>query len=109
MIKMQTEAHIEAARALGATPLQIFFRHYFPELLQLLKAVLPFLITRLLLVETSLSFLGLGTVASHDTWGRLLYQGKDYLIEAPWILIIGAIPLSFTLFSFHSLTRQDQG
>ena len=78
---MLTEAHIEASHALGAAPFQIFQRHYLPELIRLLLSVLPFLLTRLILVETSLSFLGLGTVSTHDTWGRLLYQGKDYLME----------------------------
>ncbi len=108
ILKMRTEEYVTASVALGASPFQIFVRHLLPDLVRLLVSILPFLMTRLLLVETSLSFLGLGASPSHETWGRLLYQGKDYLIEAPWILGIVGVPLCLTLFSFHLLTRNEQ-
>ncbi|MBC7396242.1 MAG: ABC transporter permease subunit [Bdellovibrionales bacterium] len=108
ILKMRTEEYVLAASALGANPIQIFTRHLLPDLLRMLLSVFPFLMTRLLLVETSLSFLGLSTSPRHETWGRLLYQGKDYLIEAPWILCMVGIPLCLTLFSFHLLTRTEQ-
>ena len=107
LTKMKTEEYIRAAVALGASPFHLFFKQYLPELGRLLIAIFPFLLTRLLLIETSLSFIGLGRAPTHESWGRLLYQGKDYLIEAPWILGAAAIPLCLTLFSFHLLTHSD--
>jgi len=76
--------------------------------LKLLVVIAPFLVTRLLLLETSLSFLGLGQVSEHETWGRLIYQGRDYLTEAPWILVIFSFPLCITLFSLHLISRDDR-
>jgi peptide/nickel transport system permease protein len=108
LLSLSLKDYIFSARALGATPISIFFTHFFPELLRLLVSILPFLVTRLLVVETSLSFLGLGQVSEHETWGRLLYQGRDYLTEAPWILAFTGIPLCITLFSLHLLTRNDR-
>ncbi len=107
LIKLKSEEFILAVHALGASRLHVFFKHYLPELGRLLIAILPFLLTRLLLIETSLSFIGLGHAPTHESWGRLLYQGKDYLIEAPWILETTGIPLCLTLFAFHLLTRSE--
>ena len=99
---------ILASFALGSHKLEIFKKHVFPELSRSLIAILPFLLTRLLLVETSLTFLGLGRAPEHETWGRLLFQGRDYLIEAPWILILTGAPLCMTLFSLHLLNHSDR-
>ncbi len=108
ILKLQTEEFIKATEALGAGPFYLFFHHYCPELCRMLIAILPFTFTRLLLIETSLSFLGLGMAENHETWGRLLYQGKDYFLEAPWILVTASFPLFLTLFSFHLLGDADQ-
>ena len=108
ILKLQTEEFIKATEAMGASPFYIFYYHYCPELLRMIIAILPFTFTRLILIETSLSFLGLGMAESHETWGRLLYQGKDYFLEAPWILITASLPLFLTLFSFHLLSSVDQ-
>jgi peptide/nickel transport system permease protein len=107
ILKLREEEYVHASEALGARPFHLWVHHYRPELLRLLAAILPFLIMRLILLETSLSFLGLGATPEHETWGRLLYQGKDYLLEAPWIMLITAAPLCLTLLSFHLLSDQD--
>jgi peptide/nickel transport system permease protein len=108
LIQLKLADFISAAHALGSSPSQTFTTHYLPELVRLLISILPYLLTRLLLVETSLSFLGIGSAPEHETWGRLLYQGRDYLSEAPWILALTGIPLCLTLFSLHLLTREDR-
>ncbi len=104
---LRFEPYIQAAEALGAGPLHLWIRHYQPELLRMLRAILPYLALRLILLETTLGFLGLQTAPKHETWGRLLQQGKDYLLEAPWILYWAAAPLALTLLSFHLLSREE--
>ena len=104
---LRHEPYILASEALGASPLHLWMRHYRPELLRMLRAILPFLALRLILLETTLSFLGLQAAPEHETWGRLLYQGKDYLLVAPWILAWASAPLGFTLLSFHLLSREE--
>ena len=107
IIHLQASEYVSSANALGANRAHIFLKHILPELARSLLAILPFLMTRLLVIETSLSFLGLNTSAG-ETWGKLLFQGKDYLLEAPWISIFCGAPLFLTLFSFHLLSRHEQ-
>jgi peptide/nickel transport system permease protein len=97
-----------AAWALGATPPYLFQRYLIPELMTGLRSIWPSLMARLVLIETSFSFLGIAPKSGVDTWGRLLYQGRDFLLEAPWMIASVALPLFFTLLSFHLLTESEQ-
>lgn len=101
------QEYIAQAVALGATPFHLFRIHIVPELFQATRAILPFLITRLLIIETSLTFVGTKQPSNITTWGELLYQGKDYLLEAPWISVFTAVPLFLTVFSFHLISRNE--
>jgi peptide/nickel transport system permease protein len=107
LLKMQNEPYIHASKALGATHPHLLSKHYLPALSKSVITILPFILTRLILIETSLSFLGLSATPEHETWGRLLGQGKDYLIEAPWILATAALPLCLLLGSFHLLSHKE--
>jgi ABC-type dipeptide/oligopeptide/nickel transport system permease subunit len=107
IIHLRSQEYITSAGALGGTAFHIFRRHLMPELGRSMISILPFLITRLLITETSLSFLGLSSDGTRESWGRLLYQGKEYLLEAPWICIYGGIPLFLTLLSLHLLLKTD--
>ncbi len=101
------QEYIIQAIALGATPIHLFRIHIFPELFQATRAILPFLITRLLIIETSLTFVGMKQPSSITSWGELLYMGKDYLLEAPWISFFTALPLFLTIFSFHLISKNE--
>ena len=104
---LNTQEYILRASALGGTRSHIFLKHYFPELLRSVVSIFPFLFTRLLLIETSLAFLGLTISSQGETWGHLLYQGRDYLLEAPWICFFCGAPLFLTLLSLHLLSNQE--
>jgi peptide/nickel transport system permease protein len=105
---IQNHEFVKSAEALGATRWQVYVKHLFPELWASVIAILPFLMTRLILIDTSLAFFGLNSHQHHETWGSLLYQGKEYLLEAPWIAGLGALPLFLTLLSFHSLSSHRE-
>jgi len=92
-IEVQTLPYYEAARALGATAFRLVTRYDLPEILQLAKLKLPGYLAHTILAEASLSFLGVGAPVGHETWGSLLAQGKDYLIEAPQIAWTTGTPL----------------
>jgi peptide/nickel transport system permease protein len=108
LLKVRSEDFILAADSMGAPPGHIWAYHLLPALRDSVLAVLPFVVLRLILIETSISFLGLTPAPEHETWGRLLAQGKDYFLEAPWILVISALPLCLLLASFHLLSHEDQ-
>lgn len=108
ILKLQRELYVSASEAMGAPRIHVWIHHFIPFLRESTAAMLPFIFLRLILIETALSYLGLSTAPDHESWGRILAQGKDYLIEAPWILAASAIPLFLTLASFHLLSREEQ-
>jgi ABC-type dipeptide/oligopeptide/nickel transport system permease subunit len=94
---------VEAARALGGKPAAIFWRHYRPALIDHLRLKVPSLLAQALLLEATLSFLNLGVPPGVLSWGAMLIQGKDYLIEAPHIAVSVGIPLVLTLLALQNL------
>ena len=107
LLKLATENFVLASEAMGASKQHLWKAHYLPALKDSILTILPFTILRLILIETSLSFLGLSVAPEHETWGRLLAQGKDYLLEAPWILTTAALPLCVLIASFHLLSTEE--
>lgn len=99
------EDYVHAARALGAGPVRLVWSHLTPALLSLCSVKLPGLFAHALLAEATLSFLGVGAPIGRDTWGSLLAQGKDYLLEAPHIAFAAGIPLVMTVLSLQLLSE----
>lgn len=104
-VELASEDFVEAARGLGASPLRIARRHLLPGVLELCKVKLPNLFAGALMAEATLSFLGIGAPIGHDTWGMLLAQGKDYLVEAPHLAVGAGLPLVLTLLSLQSQSQ----
>ena len=92
------QPYIEGAKALGATPRHILRYHFYPALVIYLKPVVLFTFTRLLLVESFLSFFGWGLPAPNLSLGALLHKGSTYYLASPHLMlwpgfILTAIPL----------------
>ena len=90
-LSLREKEFVEAARALGASKFRQAVHHILPN------AIGPVIVTgsidvaNAIIAESTLSFLGLGFPSDIPTWGRLLYEGKDYLDSAPhWALFAGA-------------------
>lgn len=107
ILSLMNREFVRQSISLGAPSLHLFRTHLLPELLDATRAILPFLISRLLIIETSLTFVGMKQPGETASWGELLHLGKDYLLEAPWISFFTALPLFLTLFSFHLISRND--
>lgn len=103
----KSQSFYASSEALGANAIHLSKTHLFPELLSLGVAIFPFILSRLLAIETSLAFLGIGALSSTDSWGQLISQGKDYLLEAPWLIGVSGLCLVLTLWSFHLLTKRE--
>ena len=98
---LQVQEFIKASEALGASSSQTFYTHLLPSLLRSSLNLLPQLFARFIFIETSLSFLGVGRTETGETWGKLMLQGKDYLLEAPWIFILCGAPLFITILALQ--------
>jgi peptide/nickel transport system permease protein len=81
---------VEAARAIGMGDLRVVIRHILPNALGPVIVAGTVDIAAAIIAESTLSFLGLGFPPDIPTWGRILYDGKDYLDIAPhWALVAG--------------------
>jgi peptide/nickel transport system permease protein len=87
---LREKEFVEAARALGASTLRVVVRHILPNALGPVIVAGTIDVAAAIILESTLSFLGLGFPADIPTWGRILYDAKDNLDVAPhWALFAG--------------------
>lgn len=87
---LREKEFVEAARALGATTPRLVVRHILPNSLGPVIVAATIDVAQAIIAESTLSFLGLGFPPDIPTWGRLLFDAKDYLDFAPhWALFAG--------------------
>ena len=90
-LSLREKEFVEAARALGASKLRQVVRHILPNALGPVIVAGTIDVAAAIIAESTLSFLGLGFPPDIPTWGRILYDAKDYLDIAPhWALFPGA-------------------
>src|SRR5215469_15550235 len=101
-LSLREKEFVEAARALGASKLRLVVRHILPNALGPVIAAGTIDVAAAIIAESTLSFLGLGFPPDTPTWGRLLFDAKDYLDIAPhWALFAGgAIFLTVIAINF---------
>jgi len=103
--EVMAEEFVLASTSMGASPISILSKHLLPTVFRLCSIKIPNLFAHALLAEATLSFLGVGAPVGRDTWGSLLAQGQDYLIEAPHIAFGVGIPLVITIISLQKLSE----
>lgn len=86
VLSLRDLPYIEAARASGAGPLRIAFRHMLPNIASPVIVMFTLNVSNLVLLESALSFLGLGVQPPTATLGSMVGQGRDYMASAPWIV-----------------------
>jgi ABC-type dipeptide/oligopeptide/nickel transport system permease subunit len=98
---IKTEGYVEASRSLGSPTIKIVYKHIIPNLLG--KVVVQCSITFALtvVIEASLSYLGLGTQPPTPSWGLMLKDARNYLALAPWMAIYPGLALALTVFCFN--------
>jgi peptide/nickel transport system permease protein len=103
VLQVKVEDYIEAARAVGNSPLRIALRHILPNIVPPLIVQATLAIAAAVIAEAALSFLGLGQQPPAPSWGSMLNTAKNYIDNAPWMavwpgLAIFLLVLSFNLF-----------
>ncbi len=102
-ISLRSKEFVEAARAAGARPIQIVFRHIVPNVLGPVVVFATLNIPVIILAESFLSFIGLGVQEPLASLGSLISQGARQMITAPWMLISPAITMLVTLLALNFL------
>jgi len=100
-LSLKNTEFVEAARAGGVSTIRIIRRHIVPNLLGVVAVYVTLTIPQVILVESFLSFLGLGVQEPMTSWGALVNEGAQEMENGPWMLIFPAFFLALTLFCFN--------
>ena len=94
--------YIEATRSVGARAMRIMFRHIAPNVFAPYLIMMTAFLGQAILLEASLSFLGLGVFEPTPSWGLMLRgAGMQFLERAPWLAIAPGIAISLSVFGFN--------
>jgi len=103
VLKVKTLEFVEAAIALGASGPRIFFRHVLPSIIQPVLVQASIGMAAAILLEASLSFLGLGIAPPTPSWGAMLNDGRGHLFDAPHMVVFPSVALVLTVLAFNFL------
>ena len=92
---------VEGARAIGASHLRILLLHVLPNAAAPLVVQQTYVLALAVLAEAVLSFLGVGPPPPTPTLGGIIADGRDYLIEAPWISLLPGVAISITVLGLN--------
>ncbi|WP_144184294.1 ABC transporter permease [Elioraea rosea] len=95
--------YVEAARALGAGHAHILFRHILPNSLTPLVVQSTYIFALSILAEAVLSFIGVGPPPPTPSLGSVIADGRDYMLEAPWISLFPGLAIAVTVLGLNLL------
>ncbi len=93
--------YVTAARALGASGSRIMFKHVTPNILAPILVQVTLSLSTAILVEASLSFLGLGTQPPTPSLGLMLSDSRDYMLLSPWVSLFSGLAILLASLGFN--------
>jgi len=103
ILSIKKQEYVDAAITIGLGKWQIISRYLIPNALGPIIIYTTLTIPSVILLESFLSFLGLGIQPPQSSWGSLISQGVESMEEYPWLLIFPGLALSLTLFCLNFL------
>jgi peptide/nickel transport system permease protein len=101
VLRLKTLDFVRGAEALGAAAPRIIFRHLLPNVSAPLAVATTLAVGDVILLEAGLSFLGLGVQPPTPSWGGMIYDGKPYLVTAPWMSLIPGLAIVLTVLAVN--------
>ena len=98
-----SQVYVDSARAVGCSNLRIVTRHVLPNVLFIIIVSASVQIGAVILVETSLSFLGLGTPPPFPSWGRMLQDAQAHMRDHPYLAVFPGLAIAMGVFSMNML------
>lgn len=95
--------YIEAAVAMGLPTWQVLTRHVLLNLASPILVQATFVFASAMLAEASLSFLGVGVSTDMPTWGTMLASGREYMNNAPWLMVFPGLAIVFSVLALQLL------
>ncbi|MEW6524904.1 MAG: oligopeptide ABC transporter permease [Bacillota bacterium] len=100
-LSLRAQDFTEAARALGTTDRRIIFRHILPNSMAPIIVAATLGVATAILVETALSYLGIGVQPPQASWGNILYEGQSHMRRAWWYTVFPGAFIFLTVLSFN--------
>lgn len=101
VLSVKEQEFVTSAVMIGSSQFRILMRHVFPNALSPIMVAATLGVANAILTESALSFLGLGFPPDFPTWGRLLYDGKDFLQLTPFLVFWPGLFISLTVLSVN--------
>jgi peptide/nickel transport system permease protein len=101
VLSVKEQEFVTAATAVGTGQFRILISHIFPNVLSPIMVAATLGVAGAILTESSLSFLGMGFPSDFPTWGRLLYDGRDFLPFLPFLVFWPGLFISLTVLSVN--------
>lgn len=100
-LQLKEREFVSAVQSLGASSTRVIWRHILPNVLNIIIVAATLAIGNAIIVESTLSFLGLGFPPDVPTWGRMLYEAQNYLTSAPHMAIFPGFAIFLTVLSIN--------
>ena len=101
VLSIKHAPYIEAAKAIGADNLRVIFIHLLPQCLPLGLVMAGLKVGGFILIESALSFLGLGVQPPTASWGAMISSGRAYIVVSPWMVIFPGLAIATTALCFN--------
>ena len=101
VLALKEQEFVLAARSIGTRPRRIILRHIFPNVLSPIMVSATLGVASAVITESALSFLGLGFPSDFPTWGRLLFDGANFLTITPSRVLWPGLAISLTVLSVN--------
>ena len=102
-ISASAQGYASAVRQLGASPLRVYLRHILPNIASTLIVSMTLVFPEVILLESGLSFLGLGVQPPMTSLGNMVGYGREYITRAPWIMLSPSLTIVFTTLAVSML------
>lgn len=103
ILSLRSREFVSAAEALGAGSRRIVLRHLIPNALTVIIVSATLRIGLIILVEAALSFLGLGVPPPTPSWGQMVYEGREVLLDAWWVSTFPGLAIVVTVVAYNLL------
>ena len=103
VLSLKQQEYVQAARALGAGDVRIVARHVLPNTQAPILVIATVQVATMILLESGLSFLGLGVQPPQPSWGTMLAEGRDYLSNAWWLATVPGIAISLAVLGANMI------
>lgn len=103
ILALKEQEYIQAAKAIGGTHFKIILKHILPNVASSILVLATMCIAEFILLEASLTFLGLGVEPTVPSWGGMLADSRNYMTSAWWISVFPGIAIMLTVLGFNLL------